>query len=470
MDKDEQKPLDISKAKGMLPDDTITELIATRILMGKEALDELISAFSDVPQADSDKLITMLSSCENALQDTCEKLRRAAENGTITEADAQSQLENNRLEAFSRKMEELEYRLIIFAAAFAMRERNGGQFPPAVEDVLEAMKGGNTLDELKRFFAITIEEQRKIENATPRTTIIQEDKAEYPIDKVNNMVWLLVAEADKNGQLKLLEKEEEEEKKESRPIKIGKNGEIDLEIDTNKKLKNSIVFYSLDFDGLPEGVTITKILTPFDKRVYIATANLFRYGNEIISTTQIYKNMGNQGNPQKKDLQKINESLTKMLAAHIVIDNACEVEATNGGYDVFRYDGSLLPFERVTAYINGKMTESAIHIFREPPLMTFSVERKQVTKVTKQLLESPISKTDANLRIDDYLIERIAQIKNGRAVPKMLYETIFANCNIKTAKQKQRAPQKIKEFLDHYKRCRWIAGYTQENDGITIKP
>ena len=180
--------------------------------------------------------------------------------------------------------------------------------------------------------------------------------------------------------------------------------------------------------------------------------------------------MGNRGNPNTEDLQKINDSLTKMGAARVYLDNAQEVQV-NKKYARFKYDASLLPFERISAYINGQLVESAIHLFREPPLITFARERGQITGLTRQLLESPISKTDANLQLEDYLLERIGHMKSpkSKAPRKMLFSTIYERCGITTKKQRQRAPEKIRRYLDHYNKCGWIAGYTMDKDGVTIQ-
>lgn len=295
----------------------------------------------------------------------------------------------------------------------------------------------------------TVAEIEQAAEELPRIISNPTDKINYPLDKPNSVIWNLIADA----------------------AKTSPNGQFRLQIDTSKKgsKQDAIVLYGINFDELETGVRITKQLTPFDKRCYIAAAALFNAGNEIISATQVYRMMGNTGNPKAGDLQKVNDSLTKMGAARIFIDNQKEVQAAKG-YKLFKYDAALLPFERISAYINGQLTESAIHLFREPPLMSFARQRNQITTVSRQLLESPVSKTDANLRIDDYLLERIGHMKSGKgkAPRKMLFATIYSNCDIKTAKQKQRAPEKIRRYLDYYKKCGWIKGYTEDADGITI--
>ena len=273
-----------------------------------------------------------------------------------------------------------------------------------------------------------------------------------PMDKPNSYIWNLLKDAADGGQ-------------------------IQIDIDTGKKgsKKDAVVYYSIDFlDGLAPDLKISKQLTPFDKRLYIAAAAIYNAGNNVTTTTQIHKMMGNRGRPTKAQIKKINDSLTKMGAARVYIDSTEEVKI-NKGYAAFKYDASLLPFERINAYINNTLTESAIHLFREPPMITFARERGQITNVTRQLLESPISKTDANLRLEDYLLERIGHMKNpkSKAPRNMLFTTIYERCHIagntdKERKERQRTPEKIRKYLDHYEKCGWIKGYTMEKTSVTI--
>lgn len=291
----------------------------------------------------------------------------------------------------------------------------------------------------------TLTEIEQAAEELPRIMSNPTDLLTYPLDKPNSIIWTLLAEADPNGQFEL------------------------IPISTNKKQPDAVVYYNISFDESEPGLKLTKQLGAFDKRVYIAAAALFNGGNDIISATQIYKMMGNSGNPKTKDVQKINDSLTKMGAARVYLDSTQEVQI-NKKYTRFKYDSSLLPFERVSAYINNTLTDSAIHLFREPPLMEFARKRGQITSVTQQLLESPISKTEANLRLEDYLLERIGHMKNpkSRAPRKMLLSTIYNKCGIATRNQRSRAPEKIQRYLDHYKKCGWIADYTMDKDSITI--
>lgn len=268
----------------------------------------------------------------------------------------------------------------------------------------------------------------------------------YPLDKPNSKIWNMLEAAAPGGQ-------------------------IQLAIDTRRKgtKQEAPILYALSFPDLVDGIQITRQLTPFDKRCYVAAAALYNEGNEYMTATQIHRAMGNSSSPSPAQVDKINESITKMGAARVYIDNAREIEV-NKKYAAFKYDAALLPFERVRKYINGTLSESAIHLFREPPLITFARERQQITTIERQLLESPISKTDGNLRLEDYLLERIGHMKNGAAgTPrKMLYATIYEHCAIKTKMQRERAPGKIRQYLNHYKKCGWIKDYTESKEGVTI--
>ena len=274
------------------------------------------------------------------------------------------------------------------------------------------------------------------------------ENLDFPLDKVNQNVWRLLEEAD--GQMRL-------------NIDVKKSG-------TRKAID---VLYCLDIEDMDD-VSITRKLEPYDKRLYIAVDAICHIGYFTMSYQQLYNAMGYEGRAGKADIEKMDASLTKMSSARLFIDNIQEAKAYK--YDRFTYDGALLPMERIKGIINGQVAEAAIHVFRVPPLMAFARERKQITTINRRLLGSPLNKTSQNLCLEDYLIYRIARIKNGKSKNKILFSTIYENAGITTIKQKQRAPAKIKQLLDHYVTCGFIKGYSPEklddlkkSDGITIR-
>ena len=283
----------------------------------------------------------------------------------------------------------------------------------------------------------------------PHAAVKRAEIIEYPLDKPNQIIWNLL-EKDTKGQV---------------TFNMAKSG----------SRKQILTYYSINFDELGDDITITKRLLPFDKRVYIAVSALFNAGNNVITLSQIYYAMGYTGRPGTTDLEKINDAITKMTTARIYFDNQQEAESYK--YRHFKYDGSLLPLERGTAIVNGQLADAAIKIFREPPLITFAKQRQQITTFYVKLLQSPISKTDANLSIEDYLIERISREKNRRGAHscRILFKTLYAHAGIpdkpKTnteKQQKKRAPEKIKKYLTYYQKQEFITRFTTETDGITV--
>ena len=329
----------------------------------------------------------------------------------------------------------------------------------------ELNKAGKDADALATIYRESIDENGEIRPESPFFEILQRARAarkekaphsiakraeivEYPLDKPNSKIWNLL-EKDTKGQIS---------------FNMAPHG-------SGQKIP---AYYAIDFEALHD-VKITKRLLPFDKRVYIAISALFNAGNNVITLSQIYYAMGNTGTPGLQDYEKINDTITKLTSARIYFDNKAEAE-TLKGYARFKYDGSLLPVERGTAVINGKLSDAAIHIFREPPLITFAKQRKQITTIDIKLLQSPISKTDGNLLIDDYLIERISKAKGKGNSCRILKATIYKAVGIsehpKTNTEKsakQRAPGKIKKYLTHYKKQDFIKDFSEDADGYTIR-
>lgn len=319
-----------------------------------------------------------------------------------------------------------EDRLLWEAKVVDLMEQGGGDDPELLNWCLENLELHQHPPAPPMFFA------------TPRRT----KNVEYPLDKVNAQIWSLLEE-DTSGQLAL----RAERSGSGRPLNI---------------------YYAIDFDALEDDIKISRRLTAYDKRAYISISALFNAGNTVMTMTQIYYAMGYTGKPGRSDLEKINMSITKMSGARIYVNN--EQEAGAYSYDRFVYDGSLLPAERGTALTNGHFSDAAIHLFREPPVISFAKQRRQITTIDVKLLQSPLSKTDKNLMLDDYLIERIARARNKkkRRTHRILFKTLFEKAGATTPKQRQRLPEKAAKYLDHYRQCGMIVGYEMDPDGITV--
>lgn len=305
----------------------------------------------------------------------------------------------------------------------------------------------NAAAELEKF-----QESQKV--ATESNNLIHHtanavQKIEYGLDKVNANLWRLSSLYD------------------------GTN----ITIDTARNGKNHAevnVLASLSFDDFTDEVKkqIVK-LSQYDKRVYMAAAALFNAGNSVVTASQIYKTMSGNKRPASTSLANISKSLEKMAKIRLSIDNTDENKAMKN-LPLYIYKGSLLPCESIAAYINGKFTEEAIHIFREPPLLEFARSRKQLTTFSRKLFDTPISHTELNMAVEDYLIQRISrglEHQNNKILLSTLFEAITPEDSTPRQKRhiKESGHEKIKAILNHYKNIDFIKDFTLTKNYIHIE-
>ncbi len=249
-------------------------------------------------------------------------------------------------------------------------------------------------------------------------------------------------------------------------------------VTTKKGQKINVTAY-INYEKLPK--EITKELTDYDRRVYEAAAAIYNAGNTITTLTQIYYTMGGTGKPAAKQVEKISQSITKMMGTLFHIDNQDEID-NNINYPIIEYDGALLPMERVTATINGKITNAAIHLFREPPLMTFARERKQIFTCDLDLLQSPLNISETKFAIEHCLLSLLAMGKHEAEKEKrkpeqyrkpvkkeMLLETIYQRAKTTDRRTKPRTKEKIITLLTHYKSKGQIKDFRLTLDRVILE-
>ncbi len=287
----------------------------------------------------------------------------------------------------------------------------------------------------------------------------------WPIDKVTSTIFTNegeLAEGESGPRCFLLKADPNESK--TKKAKKKNNGEVNI-------------YCSIDFNALKEQFPNVKILdrlTQYDKRGYIAICNLWLAGNDYITLNQIYRAMGHTGNPSGRQREEILAMLVKFYAP-ILLDNREEIDA---GYN-YPSMCKIRPLMHIDidfakqfkpVKINGSLVQGAVKILEEPILLRFSRERKQITEINANLLNTPYKHTEENMALDDYLIRRCKRA-NGKTVT-ILLDTLYENVGIKTAKQKQRAPAKIVDHLDHFRDCGEIISYKLDynNGKLYIKP
>lgn len=270
----------------------------------------------------------------------------------------------------------------------------------------------------------------------------------YPLDKVTGNLWGLIP---------------------------GEKAELKAESDSDSSRgKQASIYVLLDFEEMKgTGVTISRTLTSYDKRVFIAAANLKEQGHDTVTTAQIYEAMGNKGRPAASQRQKILKSLETMSVCRVTLDNTEEAKLYTK-YDRVNRTFYLLPITIDKGYVNGLIVDDAITIMELPRLFIFAKNRGQIASTPVALLESPISQTEANLLLEDYLLTRILRMKNAvkqrkkNVITRILLETVYKNCAITDKHKRSRAADKIDRLLQHYQKQGLIKGYKLTSKDIDI--
>ena len=314
-------------------------------------------------------------------------------------------------------------------------DENGN--PKTTESILERL--------IKRAVAQLKQEQPATVTANKVTALT------YPLDKFNHTLWNSLTPEQTAGRIGI---------------------EMAREADRKKGLSLEANVF-INFDELGDDLKITKTLTAYDERVYIAVAALFDAGNNVISLTQIYNAMGNTNAPNKRSREKIFNSLLKMGGTFLRIENAAEAKKYN--YEKINFSGHLLDVRTKAATINGKTTDQGIYIMSRPVLVEIAEVRGQITTIKPEYLTTSLSQTNENLALEDYLIWRISRAANSFAAnrkktnhERILYKKIFERAGIKTRSQKARAREKVKKLLIDYKQSGLIERYTIQPDGVTV--
>ena len=269
-----------------------------------------------------------------------------------------------------------------------------------------------------------------------QSDLIKTDAVQYPLDAINHDLWKLLS------------------------TPTGKQ----LSVITGKT-PNNIVYYQLDFD---DNISFSKSLSQFDKRICSAVASLYNAGNSIVTLTQIYKvSTGKNNRPNSRQLKKINDALSKMRKTTIYINT--KFEGLNYPNQELVYDGNVISFDRVTHSFSGCLSEAAIRILSEPPLIKFARDRKQITTINVALLNTPVNQNELSLSIEDYLIQRISHAKRGHQPTKILLKTLYQNLGIANNKDKKhKANQKLDPILKYYKESGFISDYQITSDSIDL--
>lgn len=315
------------------------------------------------------------------------------------------------------------------------------------------------------------EEQAQLGSEISAREIVEVTSLSYPRDKINKGVWnskkveKLAAEngLEDNGLLEL---------------------EFNLAADKDKKDGKVIIApVLLDYSAVQkDGVTLSKITTPYDLEVYVALDALRSAGNSVVTPAQILKVLGLNGAPTNHQRAKLKSSIDKMQATILTVDNEEEVKA-GYNYPPFKRKEPLLPVKTLE-YTYSKTGQSgyAVKFINDKealPLIDFAKGRKQITTIPLQTIQVPISLTDNNMAIKNYLFGRISGMKHDKNANKkgkyngvIRLDTLYTETGNEERKQKKRCKETAETILEYFKSeagASYIKGYTITKDRIKIE-
>lgn len=266
-------------------------------------------------------------------------------------------------------------------------------------------------------------------------------------------------------------------------------------VEVIKKAKNREPIYayamvSIDTTKL-KGVTISgrEELTPYDREVHDAIVTLYVEGKTIyITPNMIYQAMtGRHGSHCSKNQESmINNSITKLMCSHVIIDAAAEAAIDNRVTRIL-FDSNAINAKRVSITINGKESK-AIKILDTPILFDYAQQKNQIGRFNMKLLDTPNNKNEETIILEGYLRRRILAMRKSKDDSKLSnsikYETVYKQLDISFSdevirseaalrKKKLKVRESVKKALDYFKKEGFIKNYSETvtkgvKDGVSI--
>jgi len=271
------------------------------------------------------------------------------------------------------------------------------------------------------------------------------------------------------------------------------NSSEKIGVEVIKKTKNREPIYamvSIDTTKL-KGITISgkEELTPYDREVHDAIVTLYVEGKTIyITPNMIYQAMtGRHGSHCSKNQESmINNSITKLMFSHVIIDAAAEAAIDNRVTRTL-FDSNAINAKRVSITINGKESK-AIKILDTPILFDYAQQKNQIGRFNMKLLDTPNNKNEETIILEGYLRRRILAMRKSKDDSKLSnsikYETVYKQLDISFSdevirseaalrKKKLKVRESVKKALDYFKKEGFIKTYSETitkgvKDGVSI--
>ena len=348
---------------------------------------------------------------------------------------------------------------VIFGAYLAyLEEKDKEGFKQALDIIEKGISNRKRiLAKVKRELRMTLEsnnEKSKKEEDIEKAVIKSVAKFLQPVDKVSQEIF---------------KKGENED--------FYNGGIVDLVVsgkDTKREITTAVSINIDNFDDVKMSNDV--MLDPYNRAVHNALVSIYEAGNEHATINQIYRVMnGNRETlkaPEEETKKAIMESVEKLRHSEITIDLSNEAKIYN--FKKLKIKDFIIPAMIVTAEVNGQVID-CIKFRGEPPLATYSKQKKQINTCDIKMLDIPLNNSKENIIIKNYLLERVQGIinKKSRLNNVILYETLYKYLgldeNEKTIRiKRQRVRQKVHIILEAWIKAGYIKGFEDFREGNTV--
>lgn len=325
--------------------------------------------------------------------------------------------------------------------AFYMERTNGGEITPEGAAILLAF----------------IEKENPAPDVSENSIAIVQYKKTTQIktitDKLANVFFSLMAPASSGTQ-----------------AIDGQRQMTPLRYECSNAKKEITLFYDYVFDEeILQKYGIAKKFDDFDFLVMSIIDNLYSAGNELVSYTKIYYEMGGEGSPTSKQLEPIYYSLLKGMTTTIMIDDAQAQEAWKA--ETKRYNEIVSPVMPVQLgnerlVVNGKLVNGFVRINNISPFMQVAKPLGHLTAWDKDVLRLYKGrKTKRYYSVMRFLIVQIGWMRNGNRSRKIKYDTLYKHTGDTTTRAQQLARDMMYRLLDEvFIPTHYVKSYKEEGD------
>lgn len=240
----------------------------------------------------------------------------------------------------------------------------------------------------------------------------------------------------------------------------------------NKKTdKETFLFYDYQFDETTiNKYGLKKNFSDYDYFLMTASDNLHYEGNDVVSLTKFWHEMGNTGSPSTEQLTELANAMRKGLTTIVSIDSADIVN--NWGKSTNKtFTSPVLPIQILTEQFtaNGNVTGGQVKINGFSPFFMIAQPLDRYSTWTKEILQLYTGrKTARYYSVLRFLIIQIGWMKNPKSTrsKKITYQSLYEHCGEKTARGKQLCKKMMYRLFDEvFKPAGYVVSYREATSG-----